>query len=234
MPYKSTAELVPRIIRRLTQVPGTGTQIYAEDRILEILQEVYRQVVRAYWWPDLMQRFDVVPDTTTGIITSDLINALNTARVESFGDIRAVFYNDYPRPLAQLPGNVSPSSLLTGIPGYLQPLTYGEDPTGFRWFKLTPVPSGTVNLHVLARITPINIFIDSSVLVPVDEFILINGVCYKYCTEDGNNPAAAEQFRNMYESELKGEIDSYDNQPVPLDTRVGSIPGSFMDPDLYL
>ncbi len=234
MPYQTTATLVPRIIRRLTQVVGTGTQIYAEDRILEILQEVYRQAARAYWWPDLMQRFDVNVDLTSGIVTSDLINPSRTARVESFGDIRSVFYNDYPRPLAQLPGNISTNALLTGIPGYVAPLAYGEDPTGYRWFKLVPVPSGDVNLHVLARITPINIFTDVDVLVPIDEFVLINGVCYKYCIEDGNNPAMAEQFRNTYESELQGEIDSYDNQPIPLDTRVGSIPGTFMDPDLYL
>jgi hypothetical protein len=234
MAYQTTANLVPRIIRRLTQVVGTGTQIYAEDRILEILAEVYRQSSRAYWWPDLMQRFDVTVDPTSGIVTSDLINATNTGRVESFGDIRSVFFNDYPRPMSQLPGNISSNSLLTGIPGYISPLTYGEDPTGYRLFKLVPVPSGTVNLHVLARITPVNIFTDVNVLVPIDEFVLINGVCFKYCVEDGNNPAMAEQFRNTFDTELQGEIDTYDSQPIPLDTRVGSIPGSFMDPDLYL
>ncbi len=48
------SKLIADVVERVSLVPGTGTQVYAEDRIAQMLQDKFDAAFSEIWWPDYM------------------------------------------------------------------------------------------------------------------------------------------------------------------------------------
>ena len=67
-------------------VAGTGVQVYAEDRIAEMIQHKFDVLFDEVFWPQFLTWATWTLDGTLGVVTTDL-----TDLVKRFEDVRVVF-----------------------------------------------------------------------------------------------------------------------------------------------
>ena len=215
------ADLITRATRRLSMVPGLGTQIYAEDVIADIIQQRFNMLYKQAWWPQFMSWQTWTLDGTTGRVTDTITSLLKGD--EPFEDIRAIWptSSDTDVPLPRLPGDVVPTTLTGTEPYYYEP-----DNT--KIFRILPTTAtGTLELHVRTR--PDDFTDDST--VDFNAEVLVFGACWDYVLDDGTNPEQAENFRMLYEGELHDYKARRNTDRVPLNaTSRPYIPNSWWIP----
>lgn len=210
---KSFSDLIQLTIKEMSQLPGTGVQLYAEDIVAAKLQTTFNMVLDELWWGDYMQWFGpLTPDGVTGIMTTDLTG------VKRYDDIRAVFRIGTDRKLPQLPRDVNPYNLGGSLPRFIEALA---ETTPARIFRVWPLAS-TSQIFVHARLKPDDFNSDST--VKMDEDVLKLGASWQYLEDDGTNPAAASKQQGLFESRLKQLKKMYSNKPISLDPRVTEVP----------
>jgi hypothetical protein len=219
MPFRTVPDLTQRIIRKLRQVPGLGTQLYSEDYIAELIEEVYGMVRTDRWWDHLMSWHTRVLDGITGQVTV----ALPVLR-EGFRDIRQVRYGRDAFPLPQLGAGVSPQQMVTAgtRPRFVEPLPVTHPNYATRVFRVHPLnavtPTGS-ELHIHLRSDPANLFVDDTVAVPFDDICLINGVVVRYAASDSANVAEVEVAQRTFMDRLDQLRRMHDNAALALDPR---------------
>jgi hypothetical protein len=95
---------------------------------------------------------------------------------------------------------------------YVEPTSIHNDPTQDKIIKLHGV-SGSV-IHVWARCDPTGVFTTPSVVVPMNQWLLINYVMWRYMTDDAANPGAAAAALQAYDKLREQEISRVNNMPV--------------------
>ena len=80
-------------------VAGTGVQVYAEDRIAEMIQHKFDVLFDEVFWPQFMSWEELTLDGTLGIVTTDM-----TSKIKRFDDIRVIFAENSNTPLTKLAG----------------------------------------------------------------------------------------------------------------------------------
>ena len=204
------SDLIQSTIKRLSQVPGKGTQLFAEDKIAEILQDTFDMVMAEAWWPNYMKWTTFVLDGTTGVSTTNLgIGDTDlTAPIRDFGDIR-VIHRDKTRILLQTPLDIQPSLLVGTTPIYMEALFNDDEKVVQVW---PATATGTLYMH--ARIHPGQLNNDTD--VRLDRQLMINGTAWDFMEDDGANPAAASKFQTKFEARLKQMKKKMDNVPIQL------------------
>ncbi len=204
------SELIQKTIKRLSQVPGKGTQLFAEDKIAEIIQDTFDMVMAEAWWPNYMKWTTFVLDGTTGVSTTNLGvgDTSLTAPIKDFGDIR-VIHRDKFRKLVQTPLDVQPSLLSGTTPIYMEALFDNDEKVVQVW---PATATGTLYMH--ARIHPGMLTADTE--IRLDDTLLINGAAWDFMEDDGANPSASAKFQTKFEARLKQMKKKMDNVPIQL------------------
>lgn len=223
MAFLSHTDLISRTIVRLRQVAGTATQLYSQDEIGYLIQEVYEMVRKERWWDHLMAWSSVELDGTTGVPTTGFAGAS-----EGFEDIKFVYYFDRRTPIPQLTSDVNPYPLSGTYPRFIEPLALSDDTSAprrlFRVWPLASVADATTPLRVHYRKDPDNLFTTPSVIVPFDATCLINGAAARYLAQDGTNAGGVVDLNNVFMTRIEQLKKSHDKTVMLLDPRF-STPG---------
>ena len=209
--------IVQKAIVRLSQVPGTDVQTYAEDRIGDMVQHKFTALFDEVFWSQFMVWQTVAVSATTGIPTTDL-HAQTPNPLLQFEDIKYAFVDGTNKKIVKVPEHVNPF-LRTGVRArYIEPYNLLG-----RIFRIFPVTTTDLIL-VRFRSRPA-LFTDTDE-VDFDEEALILGAVYDYLEDDGTNPGATEKFKGMFEARVRQlklnraqidhELDSRQDE-VPLD-----------------
>ena len=196
-------QLINRTSLRLSQVHGSGVQVYAEDRIGEMIQHKFDVLFDEAFWDQFTTWYTWTLDGTLGVVTTDLTNILKRLM-----DIETIFINNTISKVTKLPSTVNPITL-TGT----TPIHYSAVSTVSKVFHVWPKTS-TGSLQVRARTKPDPFVLEDE--VSFDDQCLILGAAYDYAEDDGTNPAATTKFQLMFENRV-AQIKEGLVTPVPLD-----------------
>lgn len=198
--------LITRVQQRLSMVAGTAVQVYAEDRIAEMLQHKFDILFDDYWWPEYNEWSTWTLDGSTGVVTTDLTNL-----VKRFEDIRTIYLGGTDSDIVPLPSDFNPNKLTGTTPVYYEPHSSASNV-----FKVWPIAS-TGTLDVNYRTKPAT-FSDSDE-VRLDDQVLILGAAYDYLEDDGGNPGATQKMLNLFNQRLQQLKGLNNKKPIPLDRR---------------
>ena len=207
-------QLSDRVIQRLSMVGGTAAQIYAEDRIAEMIQHKFDALFDERWWHQFLSWGTWTLDGSTGIVTTDL-----TTLVKRFEDIRVIYKENFNTPLSELSATTMNPYELSGT----TPLFFEANASTSRPFKIWPL-AATGNIVVQYRTKPDTF--DPEDTVNFDDQALILGTVYDYLEDDGTNPNATQKFQNMFEARVAQLKKIADKNPISLDP-ITTIPQSF-------
>ena len=215
--FLSATNLISRTITRLRMVAGASTQLYAEDAINNMLEEVYEMVRTQRWWDHMMQWHSSQLDGTTGTVVT-----VFTGARERFRDVQHVFYGNATQPIPLSSQFVNPHRLSGTTPRFIEPLSIADDADAEYLFRVWPLASVTDADHPLRtryRADPDDLFTDPAVIVPFDATCLINGAAFRYAADDGSNPASVAVLQGAFEARLQQLQRQHDSATIELDTR---------------
>ena len=195
-------------------VSGTGIQLYAEDRIAEMIQHKFDILFDDAWWPQFLEWYQWTLDATTGIVTTDL-----TDIVKRFADIRVIYIEGTNTPLTLLPTTLNPLELAGTTP-----IHYHGTTNTARRFKVWPL-AATGDVVAQVRTKPDTFTGDQT--VDFDDQALILGAAYDYAEDDGTNPAATDKFQSLFEGRVKQLKNMLTDAPLSLDP-LTSLPNTFV------
>lgn len=214
MAFKTLTQLIQDTITRLRQVPGTGTQVYAEEPIAQLIQEGYDLCVAQRKWQHIYKWSNRELTGTDGTPSNGFDD------IAALTDIINVWYGTQQRPLPGMPQQINPFTVTGTVPRFMEWLNESDNTAApKRFFRVWPLTS-VGNVYVYARRTPSGLFEDPEVVVPFDSKVLHTYAAYKYAEADGGNPGAVEGLKNSFADLLKVQTDWYDRQPVLLDPRM--------------
>ena len=203
-------ELITRTADRLSMVAGTGVQIYAEDRIAEMIQHKFDVLFKEEFWPQFLTWEILTLDGTLGIVTKDLTDLL-----KDFTDIRVIFPESSSIALTKMAAlATNPFELSGTTPIHYESLGPVDVNKIAKVFQIWPKTS-TGNIIIQYKTKPA-IFTAEGV-IDFDDQALILGATYDYLEDDGTNPNASQKFQSLFEArvmQLKNELNS---GPISLD-----------------
>ena len=182
-------DLINRTSIRLSQVYGSGVQIYAEDRLAEMIQHKFDVLFDEAFWPQFSDWYAWTLDGTLGVVTTDLTDILK--RLE---DIDVIYLGSTITKVTKLPSTVNPFTL-----NGTQAVHYTSGPSLAKPFKVVPA-TATGTLHVHARTKPDTFDLDDE--VDFDDQALILGAAYDYSEDDGTNPASTQKLQLLFENRV--------------------------------
>lgn len=217
-------ELITRVEDRLSMVAGQGAQIYAEDRIKEMIQHKFDVLFLEHFWPQHCTWSQYILDETLGVVTTDL-----TDKIRKIEDIQAIFHNNNSTPIPKLnPLSVNPFGLSGTRPLHYEGLSNAFSNRTSRVFHIWP-HSSTGTLTIRYRTKP-DTFVATDE-VDFDDQALILGATFDYLEDDGTNPNATQKFQSMFESRVSQLTNELNSGPIALDPAVG-LPSTFLFTEL--
>lgn len=207
-------DVVNRITRLLSQVSGENVQLYAEDRILDMLQNKYDTLFDKLWWPTLMRRLTKTLDGTSGLVTVNF----TSADLTRFGDIRHIYIEGDVHPIPEVPLNINPAVTTGTRAKYYEP-----NETAGKIFKCYPITS-TGNIIIHYRFKQAAFVDDPTAEINFDDNLLVAGVVYDYLEDDGTNPGATEKYRNIFNGLFRDAKGKHGARIIPFNRRTPSIP----------
>lgn len=177
--------LLASILARLAMEDDLSVPIYTENRIIEAIKHRYTVVFDSFWLPEYtITQEEHTLDGVTGKTVAGL-----EYPIDRFADIRAVFHENYIYPLPRR--NTNHRLGATDNHNMVMDSDLDVD----RRFKVIPkISTGKVYVSYRTRLTE---FIGPTV-IPIDEQLIILGVCFDILEDDGTNPGAADKFRTFY------------------------------------
>ena len=209
-------QLVARTAERISMASGTGVQVYAEDRIAEMIQHKFDILFDTRFWPDHTAWGEFTLDGTLGVVTTDL-----TSLVKRFEDIGVIYPDKSDVPIGRVTAfSMNPDNIGGTSPRHYE--SYMATDTS-KVFRIWPRAS-TGNLHVFYRTKP-DPFIGSDT-IRFDDQALVLGAAWDYLEDDGTNPNASMKMERMYEDRVHQISLNLDDDVIMLDHRAGR-PASF-------
>lgn len=211
--------LIQRTIQMLSQVTGTGTQVYAEDRLAEMIINSFYTLSRIRFWSHQTQWEQKTLDGSAGLVT------VNFDPVGEFRDVQSVMPGTSMRPLAMLPVEFNPYSLSGTSARYVEDYTATSAAKIFRVWPVTA--TGTV--AVRRRVLPLRSSLVSAATVPFHDNALIYKACWEYSDDDGGNPGQTAKFQGLFQAEWKSLTMDEVSKPIELDPRTGTVPDEWSE-----
>ena len=191
-------------------VAGTGVQIYAEDRIAEMVQHKFDTLFDEVFWPHLCAWSQWTLDETLGVVTADL-----TDLIDRVDDIQVIFPENSNTALTKLPGmTLNPFQLSGTRPIHFDALGPDVDNVTEKVFHVWP-KAATGDIIVRYRIRPDTYVPEDE--VNFDDQALILGAAYDYLDDDGTHPGATAKMLGLFEARVKQLKSNYNNAPIALD-----------------
>jgi hypothetical protein len=205
-------DLVQRTITRLSMVPGVAVQVYAEDRIAEMIWHKFVMVRDELWWDDLMAYATLTQDAN-GRPIENVVRELPTAPVgdeiviAGYNDVQYAWRPGDRRPLKEMPLRANPMGMLT------QGRTMFRTADPAKVIRFAPHESGQSILirymRSFARFMPNDI-------VPMDDQLMILGAAYDYLEDDGTNSGQTEKFRGLFNDRLRQLKGAENDREIPI------------------
>lgn len=209
------SNLVQRTVTRLSMVPGVAVQVYAEDRIAEMIQHKFEIVRDMLWWDDMMEWVEVTQDAS-GRPTENIVRELPDVPVgdeiviNQYKDIQHAWHPSRSSPLKSLPKRDNPRNIM--VPG--ESVFRAPDPVSV--IRFLPYSPGT--RMTLRYRKWYGTFLPDQV-VPMDDQLLILGAAYDYLEDDGTNSGQTEKFRNYYNDRLRQLLSQENDEEIVLSSR---------------
>jgi predicted nuclease of predicted toxin-antitoxin system len=212
-------QLINRTADRLSMVAGTGVQVYAEDRIAEMIQHKFDVLFDEVFWPQFLTWAEWTLDGTLGVVTTDL-----TDLIKRFDDIRVIFPDNSSTALTKVaPLTTNPFTLSGTTPIHFQALGPGDSNKTTRVFHVWP-KGATGDIIVQYRTKPDTFVITDT--IDFDDQALILGSVFDYLEDDGTNPSATQKFQLLFEARVRQLKNTFNNAPISLDP-VTALPQTF-------
>ena len=213
------AQLVSRTADRLSMVSGSGIQIYAEDRIAEMIQHKFDVLFDEVFWPQFLTWEQMTLDGTLGIVTTDLTN-----KIKRFEDIRVMFPENSTTPLTKMSAlSTNPYELSGTQPIHYEALGPTDANKTSRVFQIWPKTA--TNKVILQYRTKPDTFVSTDE-IDFDDQSLILGAVFDYLEDDGTNPNATQKFQLLFEARVKQLKNTFNSAPISLDP-VTALPHTF-------
>ena len=213
------SQLVARTADRLSMVAGTGVQVYAEDRIAEMIQHKFDVLFDEVFWPQFCTWYEWTLDATLGVVTTDLTDIL-----KRYEDIQVVFPENSNTALTKLSNLTTNPFELTGTtPINYEALgpTYSNKTT--KVFRVWPL-AATGDIILRVRTKPDTFTSEDE--IDFDDQSLILGSVFDYLEDDGTNPNATQKFQLLFEARVKQLKNNFNSAAISLDP-VTAIPQTF-------
>lgn len=221
--HQTLYDLVQRTVTRLSMVSGIGVQVYAEDRIAEMIWHKWLMVRDELWWDDLM-RYAVLTQDANGRPMENVVRQLPLSPngdeivINDYNDIQHVWRNDVRRPLSEMALRSNPAGMLK------QGSTLFRTPDTQKVIRFAPIMPGK---KMVVRYKVWHEYFQPDDIVPMDDQLIILGAVYDYLEDDGTNAGQTEKFRNMFNDRLR-QMKSRDNA-----REIGLTPAPFPDSGGY-
>jgi hypothetical protein len=196
-------EAVNRVELLLSQVSGENVQLYAEDRIIDMLQNSYNTLFDKLWWPHRMRRETVTLNGTSGEATTTF------TALTKFEDIKHIYRVGDRLPIPELSLIENPD-VITGSRARF----YEPSQTSGKIFKCYPITS-TDQVTVLYRTRQANFVDDPTVTIDFDVDLLVFAIVYDYLEDDGTNPGATEKYRAKLNAKFELARAKYGTRIIP-------------------
>lgn len=206
------AQIADKVTRRLSLYPGTSVQLYAEDRIKDMIQSTFEFLFDDYFWPQFCSWNQWTLNGTTGEVTADISTIL-----KRWEDLSIVLRETSNKPLPRLPHGMNPYTITGDIPRFIEPFN-----TNSKIFRIWPLEC-TSDIICFVRTLP-DEYVDTDV-IDFDSEALILGATYHILEDDGTVPGAIEKYRALFERRTAQLKVNVDQMPIPLvDTPRSSVP----------
>lgn len=199
--FKTLSDLTQEVMQNLSMYPGTATQIYAEDRISNMIIRLFTTLIEERFWTDNTFWYEFHLSGIDGVVEENV-----SEKITNFNDIECIrSHYDTKNSLQKLHSNIIPQTISGNIPKYYTNSTNTE-----KVFAVVPYNSlGTV--YVRARTRPTE-FLPNTV-IPFDSIALVLGVCYEYCVDDDNNNIATQKFKELFEKRIN-QLNNLENSGI--------------------
>ena len=213
--YQNLYTLTKRILQRLSMYRGTSVQVYAEDRIMQMVLDQYDLVLDNFAWNNIShwKKF-----TLTGI--KGYCGEKVSDYIVDFNDIIAIKVNsDDDEALKRLHSTTIPEEITGDTPHYYMPANENPD----KIFQIIPYNAqGDIYVNIRGRLNTNMITIDPEVLIPFDSSYLVYAVCMDYLADDASSKLQYEKFKNLRDERLRqlkdldnaGTIDYNDDKAI--------------------
>lgn len=192
--YQTLEKLIKRVIQRLSMYQGTSVQIYAEDRILQMILDHYNLVINSYPWSCLSFWKEYTLAGSRGEVLENVKEDFT-----SYADIIAIVPKDAPSYSLKRVQSSTPVSEIEGTsPAYY---TFNvENPE--KIFKVLPETAiGNILVHAKGTLDT-NRTVHPREIIPFDSDYLVYAVCADYLADDGNSQIQLQKFSQMRDSRL--------------------------------
>lgn len=191
MQYKTLSQLVQEVITSLSMYAGTSTQLYAEDRIAAMLVRLFNKLFEMQFWSENTHWFKYELTGINGVCKEDV-----SRDIANIHDIYSITSSvNLKKSLRKLQQSTNPFEIKGNLPVYY---TNTQEPN--KVFAVVPY-TATGNVYVQARVRPQKI--DINTVIPFDPDVLVLGVCWEYCADDGNSSSQIQKFQQLYQERLK-------------------------------
>ena len=206
------SQLVQRTVTRLSMVPGVAVQVYAEDRIAEMIWHKFTTVRDMLWWDDFME-WQELTQGADGRPIENIVRQMPIAPagdeivINEYKDIQHAWHPNRMDPLKTLPKRTNPRGAMR------EGSTLYRVPDQSKVIRFLPIESG---LRMMVRYRRYYDYFQPDDIVPMDDQVIILGACYDYLEDDGTNPGQTEKFRNMYNDRLGQLIRMENDEEIPI------------------
>ena len=212
-------QLTTRVADRLSMAAGSGVQIYAEDRIAEMIQHKFDVLFDEVFWPQFCTWYQWTLDGTLGVVTTDLTDIL-----KRYEDIQVIFPESSTSAITKMsPLTTNPFELSGTVPIHYEALGPTESNKTTRVFRVWPK---TATGDVISRVRTKPATFTSGDEIDFDDQALILGTTFDYLEDDGTNPNATQKFQLLFEARVKQLKNSFNSGPISLDP-VTALPNTF-------
>lgn len=206
------SDLVQRTVTRLSMVPGVAVQVYAEDRIAEMIWHKYLMCRDELWWDELMDHVQLTQDDN-GRPMENVVRELPDSPVgdeiviNRYQDIQFAWSPNIRGPLKRMSSRYNPA----GYTRQGRTMWLGPDSAKVvRFYQHTPGLTMTLRYK---RYYP---YFGPTDIVPMDDQLMILGAAYDYLEDDGTNAGQTEKFRNLFNERLMRLKSQENDEEIPL------------------
>lgn len=191
MQYDTLQNLTQQTIRKLSLYSGVDVQIYAEDRIADMIVDAYNELIEERFWTDCMQWNEFNLSGSLGIVNENV-----STYIKDFNDIECIFSEYNKRQQLRKAHNTTIPQIIDGN----VPQLYTKSANPNKIFAVIPY-NATGKLYVRSR-SKVTTFYPQDI-VPFDKLALIYKVCWQYTVDDGSNPAEQQKFKQLFDNRMQ-------------------------------
>ena len=192
--YQTLEKLIKRIIQRLSMYQGISVQVYAEDRIAQMILDNYNLVVDSFAWSSLSFWKEFTLAGSNGEVLEKVSDYITT-----FGDIISIVDAGDPTCALKRLHNTTPPSEISGtIPAYFRIHPTDKD----KVFQVVPFEAtGKILVNAKGKLNT-NQTIIPQTIIPFDSDYLVYAVCCDYLADDDNSQTQLQKFVQMRDGRL--------------------------------